>query len=98
MDLADHRIEPLWVGANRLTRLPRAAVAAADVEHAPVGVAWPRRGIEDEIAERMDASVQLHAHQLARRSFERGVGRARIGPLDEHAFAQNLAGRGDRLR
>ena len=98
VDLPDHRIETLRVGPDGLPRFARAAVTAADVEHAPVRVAGPRRRVEDEIAQRMDARVELDAHQLAGGSLERRVADVGIGPFDQHAVAQDLAGRGDGLR
>ena len=75
---------------------PDAAVARSDVEHAPFGVAGPGGRVEHQIADRVDARVELHAHDLARRALERRVRRVRVGPLDHHAFAQRRAGRLDR--
>ena len=98
VDLADHRVEPLRVRADGLPRFARAAITAADVEHAPVSVAGPRRRVEDEIAERVNAGVELDTQQFACGSLERAVGDVGIGPFDEHAIAQDLAGRRDGLR
>ena len=72
-DLADERVEPLRVLPNLARLLTRTAVAARDIEHAPVRIAGPRRRIEDEIALGMDARVGLDAQQLARGPFERRV-------------------------
>jgi hypothetical protein len=82
----------------RMPRLARSAVAAPDVEDAPLGVPTAGCGIECEIAKRMNARVELHAHQLARGTFERRVRRLRIGPLDQDAFALNRTRRRDRGR
>ena len=82
-DLAFEVVEPLRVGPDRHDRrFARRAVAAFEVEHAPVGIAAPRRRIEDQIAHRVTARIELHAQQLAGRAFERRIRRVRIGPLD----------------
>ena len=97
-NFADERIEPLRVHANAQPRLTGSAVAAPDIEDAPLGIPTAGRRIEREIAQRMNACVELHAHQLARGAFERRVRRLRIGPLDEDAFALNGTRRRDQGR
>ena len=97
-DLSDQRVETLRIGPDGLPRFARAAVTAADVHHAPLGIARPCRRIENEIAHRMDARVELDAHQLAGGALERRVADVGVGPFDQHAVAQDVAGRCDGLR
>ena len=95
-DLADERVEALRVGSHREARLAGAAVAAADVKHAPVGIAWARRRIERQVPQRMDARVEGDAKQFARGAFERRVRAVRVGPFDQHALALGRPRRRDR--
>ena len=92
-------VEPLRVGSDRdVRRFARRAVAAFHVEHAPVGIAATRRWIEDQIPHRMAAGVELNSQQFACCTFERGVGRIRVRPLDEHALVLQRTGRSNRVR
>ena len=86
-DFADERVEALRVHAGAALGFARSAVAASDVEHAPLAVAAARRRVEAQVGQRVDPRVERHAHQLARRAFERRIRRTRVGPFDEHPFA-----------
>ncbi len=48
-----------------------------------------------EIPHRMNAAVELHAHQLARGAFEDSVRYVRVRPFDHHRFVIEFSGRGD---
>ena len=92
-------VEPLWVGPDGdVRRFSRRAVTTFHVQDPPVRIASTSRRIEDEIAERVTGGVELHAQQLAGRSFERRIGRVRIGPLDQHSLVLERARRFDRFR
>src|SRR5438552_16962537 len=77
-NLADERVEPLRILSDAEARLAGAAVARADVHHAPLAVAGLSGRVEQEVAERMNARVVGDAHHLARGSFERRVFRVRV--------------------
>ena len=95
-DLADERIQPLRVETVAATRITGAAIAAGNVQHAPVGVAGARGRIERDVAERMDPAVEGNAKQLAGAALEGRVRGIRVRPFDQHAFVVDRSGRRDR--
>ena len=90
-NLAGHRVETLTIQANAAALVARSAVAAREVEHAPVRIAAPRDWIEGQIADRVNPAEQPNAEQLPRGAFKRRVGNIRVRPLDQDAFVITAA-------
>ena len=97
-DLPEEGVQPLRVEALAAARITGTAVAAGDVQHAPVGIAGPGSRIERNVAERVDPAVQWNAQQLAGAALERRVRDVRVRPFDEHAFVVGRSRRRDRRR
>src|SRR5690349_13053835 len=57
-DFAQQRVEALRVGSHLgFSGFAGPAIARGNIEHLPVRAAWPRRGVENQIAHGMDAGV-----------------------------------------
>ncbi len=95
-DLSDEGVEPLRIQTADVFLLAGAGIANADVHDPPVGIAGPRDGIEDHLAQRVDGRGVLEPHQLSRRALESRVRRIAVPPLDHHHFAIDPPARGGR--
>ena len=73
-DLADQVVEALRVRSHgNDARFAGRAIAAFQIQHAPVRVAGPGCGIEDQVAHRMAARVELYAKELAGGALKRTI-------------------------
>src|SRR5262245_44573710 len=61
-DFSFEGVEPLWIGAYRgIVRFTGGAVSAFEVKDAPVRIAGTSGRIENQVAERMGARIELDA-------------------------------------
>jgi hypothetical protein len=71
--LALEIVQPLRVQPDARAGLAGSTVSAGNIEDAPIRVPWPGCWVEDQIAQRMNARVELCSQQFPGSSFERRV-------------------------
>ena len=85
-DLADEIVQSLRVGPDAGGRFAGPTIAAFDVQDPPVGIARTGSGIEDHIAHRVSAGIELHPHQFPGSAFEGRIRNIRVGPLHQDSL------------